>query len=110
MSHEIKTGTAEAEDLTATIEKATSDIQTNTAKIEEITAAVSTAEADLKAATEIRDKEHEDFVKEEGELTKEIDIVTRAAGIIEKEMAKGASMLQLKSAKNMEQALAVLVQ
>merc|ERR1719265_2829765 len=54
---EIKTLTGEKEELTATIEKAT-------ATIDEL----STDEADLKAATEIREKEHENFVVVEKEL------------------------------------------
>merc|ERR1719235_1773548 len=36
LSHEIKTGKAEVEDLTSTIDKATADIETYTTKIEEI--------------------------------------------------------------------------
>merc|ERR1719236_300479 len=68
LQFEIKTAKAEAEELTATIDKATSDIKALDEKIEELAAAISTDEADLKAATEIREKEHADFVGEEAEL------------------------------------------
>merc|ERR1719298_356766 len=43
MNHEIKTATAEKEDLEAAIDKAAADISKNTAKIEELTAEISTA-------------------------------------------------------------------
>merc|ERR1719236_165235 len=68
LQFEIKTAKAEAEELTATIDKATSDIKALDEKIEELAASISTDEADLKAATEIREKEHADFVGEEAEL------------------------------------------
>merc|ERR1719298_89462 len=58
LQYEIKTAKAEAEELTATIDKATADIKALDEKIEELSAAIATDEADLKAATEIRDKEH----------------------------------------------------
>merc|ERR1719194_48962 len=49
LQYEIKTAKAEAEELTATIEKATSDIKALDEKIEELGAAIATDEADLKA-------------------------------------------------------------
>merc|ERR1719463_647805 len=54
LQFEIKTGKADAEELTATIDKSVSDIKALDEKIEELVATISTAEADLKAATEIR--------------------------------------------------------
>merc|ERR1719305_1511672 len=51
---EIKTGTSDKEELTATISKANADIDDADAKIEELSNALSTNAADLKAATEIR--------------------------------------------------------
>ena len=80
-------------------------------KIEELAAAMSADEADLKAATEVRNAEAADFAAEEKELVADIDTLARAVGILEKEMAKGgASMMQLKTAKNVVQAMNVLVQ
>jgi len=110
LSYEIKTATGEVEDLKATISKATADMQTFTTKVEELGSAISTADADLKAATTIREKEAADFSAEEAELIETINTVTRAATIIEKEMAKGASMLQLKNAQSLTQALTIMVQ
>merc|ERR1719395_311362 len=112
LQFEIKTGKAQAEELTATIEKAVSDIKAGEEAIEELAAKVATAEADLKAATEIRDKEHADFLAIEAELVDTVDALERAIGILEREMAKtgGAAFLQLKNADNIVAALKVLVQ
>merc|ERR1719331_2953209 len=112
LQFEIKTGKAQAEELTSTIEKAVSDIKANEAKIEELAAKISTAEADLKAATEIRNKENSDFLAVEAELVDTVDALERAIGILEREMAKtgGAAFLQLKNADNIVAALKVLVQ
>jgi len=54
LGFEIKTGTAQVEDLKAAIDKATSTTAELTAKIDDTISAISTNEADLKAATEIR--------------------------------------------------------
>jgi len=108
---EIKTGKTQVNELTAAIEKETATAASLNAKIEEISAGIATNEADLKAATEIRAKENSAFVAEEKELVEVIGTLERAVGIIEKEMAKGgASMMQLQSAGNVVQSLAVMLQ
>jgi len=110
LQYEIKTGKAEAEELTATIDKATADIKALDEKIEELSAAIATDEADLKAATEIRDKEHADFLAEEAELVDDVDTLERAIGILEREMAKhGAAFVQVQNAKSIADALRVMV-
>jgi predicted nucleic acid-binding Zn-ribbon protein len=111
LSFEIKTGKAEVEALTATIEEETATIGSLTTKIEELSGAIATDERDLKAATEIRAEENAVFVAEEKDLSGIIDTLTRAIGILEKEMAKGgAAMLQMKNVQNVAQALTVMVQ
>merc|ERR1719203_1840906 len=50
------------------------------------------------------------FAATEKDLLEAIDMLGRAALIIEKEMKGGASMMQLEGANNLEQALSVLVQ
>merc|ERR1719408_563706 len=93
---EIKTGKAEKEKLEATIAKATADIDEADTKIGELTATIATADQDLKAATEIRAKENADFTATEKDLVETIDILQRAIGILEQEMAKHPSaFLQL---------------
>merc|ERR1719224_243889 len=62
LQFEIKTGKATAAELSATIEQAVSDIKAGEAAIEELAAKITQDAADLKAATEIRDKEHSDFL------------------------------------------------
>merc|ERR1719230_2500 len=107
---EIKTEKAEIEDLNAVIAKETASAEELNAKIEDLAASIASNEADLKAATEVREKEHADFSAEEKELTTVIDMLKRAHGIIEKEMAGGASMLQMKNAGSLTQALSAMVQ
>merc|ERR1719169_419869 len=108
---EIKTGKAEVEELKATIEAETSASAALETKIEELSNDIKTDEADLDAATKIREKEAADFAAEEKELTEVISMLERATSILSKEMAKsGASMLQLKSASSITQALGAMVQ
>jgi len=92
---EIKTLKGEVEDLTATIDKASSDISTLSDKIEELAASIATNEADLKAATEIRDKERADFEAVEKEMMSDVDALGRAIKILEKH----ASLLQTKDGR-----------
>jgi chromosome segregation ATPase len=110
LGFEIKTGKSEVADLTATIQDETAKIDAATSKIDDLSGDIASDEADLKAATKIREKEAGDFAAEEKELTEVIDMLQRAVAILEKEMAGGASMMQLKSAGNLEQALNVMVQ
>jgi len=108
LGFEIKTAKAEVADLKATIAKETARSGALDTKIGELGADIATDEADLKAATEIRDKENAVFVAEQKELTTVIDMLQRAIAVLEKELG-GASMVQIKSATNLEQALAVMV-
>ncbi|CAK0884983.1 unnamed protein product [Prorocentrum cordatum] len=108
----IKTAKGEVEGLEATIAKESASIEEFNTKIEDIAAELSLDEADLKAASEIRAKEQADFAAEESELVEVIDTLKRATAILEREMAKsaGASMLQLKGAGALTQALTAMVQ
>merc|ERR1719160_983941 len=102
LQFEIKTSKSTAEDLQSTIDKAVADIKAGADKIEELSAKIATAEKDLEDATVIRNKEHKDFLAEEGELVDTVDALERAIGILEREMAKtgGAAFLQLQRANN----------
>jgi len=110
LGFEIKTGKAEVEDLTATIASESATIDAESAKIEDLSNDIKSGEADLAAATKIREKENADFQAEEKELTTVIDMLERATSILSKEMAGGASMLQLQNTKSVTDALGVLVQ
>jgi len=111
LSHEVKTGKAEVEGLQATIAQEEATVGSLSAKIEKLAGEISVDEADLKAATDIRSKELASFSASEQELTEIVGTLQRAIGILEREMKKGgASMLQLKGAENLAQALNTLVQ
>jgi len=108
LGFEIKTAKAEVADLKATIAKETARSEALDTKISELASDIATDEADLKAATEIRDKENAVFTAEEKELTTVVDMLQRAIAVLEKELG-GASMMQIKSATSLEQALTVMV-
>jgi len=112
LQFDIKTSKAQSAELQASIVRETAFSSSLTAKIEELSSSIASDEADLKAATGLRAKEASGFAAEEKELTEVIDLLTRAIGILEHEMQKsgGASMLQLKDATSVTQALALLVQ
>jgi len=111
LGFEIKTGKADVAELTATIEAETSSSAALETKIEELSNDIKTDEADLDAATKIRAKENADFKAEEKELLEVLSMLERATSILSKEMAKSsASMLQLKSATSLTDALNVMVQ
>merc|ERR550532_1087226 len=111
LGFEIKTGKTEKAELEATIAKEVATAGSLTEKIDELAASIATDEGDLKAATAIRTKENADFSAEESELMEVIDMLKRAIGILEREMAKGgAAMLQVKNAGSVVQAISVLVQ
>ena len=87
------------------IDKETATAQALETKIDELAGDISTDEADLQAATEIREKEAADFAVEEKELTTVIDMLQRAIAVLEKELG-GASLMQVKSATSLADALA----
>jgi len=110
LAFEIKTGKAEVADLTAAIAKEVATATALTTKIEELAASVSSDEADLEKAKGVRAEEAADFAAMEKETTEIMGTLTRAIGILEKEMAGGASMMQLQSSDTVAQALSVMVQ
>jgi len=109
LGFEIKTGKANVADLQATIAKEAASGDALTAKIEDLSAGIAADEAELKKATDLRAKEAAAFAADQKELNEVIDMLQRAIAILEKEMAGGASMMQLKSAATLEQALSIMV-
>merc|ERR1712217_101772 len=108
---DIKTEKSNIASLNAKIEEESALSSSLTEKLESLAADLATDEADLKAATEIRNHENADFLAAEKELSEIVDTLSRAVGILEKEMAKtgSASMMQLKNANNMAEVLNTLV-
>lgn len=110
LHHAIKTGDTQKAELSAEIEKQTSTAASLSAKLEELAGAIASDDAELKEATGIRGKEHADFLAEEKELVDVINTLERAAGIISREMNSGsASMMQIKNAGSIAQALTAMV-
>merc|ERR1719258_989456 len=98
VAFEIKTGKAEIEDLTATIEKETSKISAFGTQIEELSGSIAKDEADLAAATGIRAEEAADFAAEAKESKDIIGTLERAIAVISREMQKNpAALVQFKS-------------
>jgi len=92
----IDTAAKEKAKLEAQIGELSSDIEVGSSKIDELASASATAEKEVKDATFIREKEAADFTLSEKELVEATDALTRAVGILEKEMAKNpASFAQL---------------
>jgi hypothetical protein len=102
---EIKTGKGASERASATIADETAKIGAAEAKIDELSTTIATNEKDLGAATEIREKEHADFLKMDADLAETVDMLTRAIGIIERELAKTGSFIQSDSMKKVTDAL-----
>jgi len=108
---EIKTGKSNAASLQATIDEEGALIASLDAKYEKLAGELAADEADLKASSEIRDHEYAVFVAQEAELSEVVDTLGRAATIIEREMSKGgASMMQLKNAGSVAQAITIMMQ
>jgi len=110
LGFEVKTGNAGVESLKASIGQEFATLESLNTKVEDLAGSIAIDEADLKSATEIRSSEAADFAAEDSELTSIVDMLRRASGIIEREMQGGASMLQLKNAGSLIQALIVMVQ
>jgi len=82
--------------LEAQIAELTSDSEVAGTKIEELAGAIASAEKELKDAATVRDKEAADFSASEKELMDALSALSRAIGILEKEMAKNpASFAQI---------------
>jgi len=97
---EIQTATAKKEKLTAEINQLTGDIEASGAKIEDLAGNIASDEKDLKDATLIREKEAADFAADDAELSDVINTLSRAIGILEKEMAKNPAAFTQVDASN----------
>jgi len=85
---EIKTGEAAVERFKAAIADNVAKIGAAEAKIEELSTTLATAAKDLESATAIREKEKGEFTAMDADLSSTVSMISRAIGIIEKEMSK----------------------
>jgi chromosome segregation ATPase len=109
---EIEDGRNQVDSLTATIEKAAATISELDSKIAKLTKAVSQNEKDLDSATEVRHKEHEDYVSTDKEMVESIDTLEKAIAILEKALKQGSSLIQAVNTPAMQelsQSLSVIV-
>merc|ERR1719384_1236447 len=108
MNNEITTLTAKKEKLEVLIGKLTAAIAASDDTIAQLVADIATDTKDLNDATLIREKEAADFAAEEAELVDTIDTLSRAIGIIGKEMAKNPAAFAQVNTSNMKNALKAL--
>lgn len=92
--YEIKTATKQKNKLEAAIAEASSDIEDSNTQITQLAADISSEEGKLKTATELREREKEEFEASERELMSSVDMLNRAIGVLEKESEQGASFVQ----------------
>jgi len=108
-NYEIEQGTAQSEDLGATIEQAVGQIANKNAEISDVAQVISANEQDLKAAADIRAKEHEDFVAEEKELVDTVDTLIRAQSVLSKQLRSGSLMQTPKVMNELTAAFSVIL-
>lgn len=102
----IETSTKEKGELEAKISELTAEIDECGSKTEELASAIASNEGDLKSATEVREKEVAEFIKNEKELMEVVGALERAISILEKEMRKNpASFAQMYDNKKVQTVL-----
>jgi len=92
----IKNSETKKAELEAAIAKGTADSEASSGIIEDLAGKIAQSESELKDATLIRKKEEADFSAAQAELVETLDALSRAIGMIEKEMAKNpAAFVQM---------------
>jgi len=92
--YEIKSATKQKSKLEAAIAEATSDIEDSNTQITHLASEISSEEGKLKTASELREREKEEFEASERELMSAVDMLNRAIGVLEQESQGGASFVQ----------------
>ena len=97
---DIKTGKSGSERFSASVDDFVAKIGVAETKIGELSDAIANDEKDLKSATAIRKKEYKDFMKVDADLGASVDMIERAIGILERELAKTGFMQMDKTVFN----------
>jgi hypothetical protein len=97
---DIKTGKSGSERFSASVDDFVAKIGVAETKIGELSDAIANDSADLKSATAIRKKEYKDFMKVDADLGASVDMIERAIGILERELAKTGFMQMDKTVFN----------
>merc|ERR1719487_2043615 len=97
MTEAISKANALMEQLAADIQMAESEVKELAKQISELDAQIAGFEGDEKAATEVRDKEKEDYKKTHLDYSESVDALQRAIGILKKQQfdRAQASLLQV---------------
>lgn len=109
LQYQIKTAKEDIEELSARISKAEGKKETLVSTLEETSEGIASNEADLAAATSVRAKEAADFKAAEKDLLETSATVERAMSMLEKKEAKGESLVQVKGAGNLLQAVQAMM-
>merc|ERR1719201_1152988 len=84
---EIKTLKAQIEEQTAAAEKADADVAELSEKIAELDGLIGGWEADQKAATDVRNGEHAEFLKVQQDYSESLDAIDKAIVVLESQSA-----------------------
>ena len=109
LGYDITDGEKTVEELTAAIDKSTSDIEVSSSKIEELLGAVTKSEADLKAATDLRSKEQAEHQAAKKELEDASDMLGRAIKTLSEKLGGSALLQEPSSATGLVKALGAVV-
>eukprot|EP00437_Effrenium_voratum_P004128 CAMPEP_0181423048 /NCGR_PEP_ID=MMETSP1110-20121109/13928_1 /TAXON_ID=174948 /ORGANISM="Symbiodinium sp., Strain CCMP421" /LENGTH=649 /DNA_ID=CAMNT_0023546163 /DNA_START=56 /DNA_END=2002 /DNA_ORIENTATION=+ len=109
LQYQIKTAKEDIEELSARISKAEGKKETLASTLEETSEGIASNEADLAAATSVRAKEAADFKAAEKDLLETSATVERAMSMLEKKEAQGESLVQVKGAGNLLQAVQAMM-
>merc|ERR1719313_1782691 len=98
----IKEATEEIENLESAIAKAEADAAQLGEEIASLDSDMAGFKSEMQAATEIREKEKEDYKVEHTDLSESVDAVSRAVNVVKKQsMDKAQAMMQLKVVQNL---------
>mmetsp|Transcript_3979 Transcript_3979/g.6567 ORF Transcript_3979/g.6567 Transcript_3979/m.6567 type:complete len:669 (+) Transcript_3979:60-2066(+) len=109
LGYDIQDGEKTVEELTASIDKSSSDIEVSSSKIQELQGAITKSEADLKAATDMRSKEQAEHKAAKIELEDATDMLGRAIKTLSEKLGGTALLQEPGSAANLVQALGAVV-
>lgn len=113
LSHEIGEAKAQANKLVASISKAESDVEELGGKVQALEAESDKMEGQTKAATELRDTEHKEFVEDQSSYTESLYALDRAIQLLHAQnydRAQVAALLQreVRTTRGMSRVLASL--
>mmetsp|Transcript_87339 Transcript_87339/g.154839 ORF Transcript_87339/g.154839 Transcript_87339/m.154839 type:complete len:690 (-) Transcript_87339:106-2175(-) len=110
LAYAIKQAKKKVDELQAVIQKETARIEAFGEESLKLNDGIAENQDELEKAIKVRANESAAFAATEKELAATVDAISRASGIIEREMSKGASLAQLGGASDITAALDTMVQ